>query len=230
VGHDGAERDVRKRIVASRDQPGGCVLRLTAAERTLLARLPREIDGVLAALPASAAGGPGESGSAESSLANLEVGLPPTDGTVSLPPSLKRLFPPAFTRDDDAEREYIDTARPALLEHHRHALQTLAETASAKSLDAEQIQDWMTALNDIRLVLGTVLGVTEDTEPAGGRMSQQALYYYYLSGLQTELIDFLSGWLPPPVPGADDLIPEDPWGEPLGGLRWDGTPQPGDAP
>jgi hypothetical protein len=61
-------------------------------------------------------------------------------------------------------------------------------------------------------------------------MSQQALYYYYLSGLQTELIDFLSSWLPPPVPRADDLIPEDPWGEPLGGLRWDGTPQPGDAP
>ena len=118
----------------------------------------------------------------------------------------------------------------ALLEHHRQALQTLAETASAKSLDAEQLQDWMTALNDIRLVLGTVLGVTEDNEPQRGPMSQQTLYYYYLSGLQTELIDFLSDRLPPPVVGADDLIPEDPWGEPLGGLRWDGTPQPGDAP
>jgi hypothetical protein len=221
---------VRKRIVASRDQPGGCVLRLTAAERTLLARLPREIDGVLGALPPGGADEGDEGSPAGPSLADVEAGFPPADGTVSLPPSLKRLFPPAYTRDDDAERDYVDTARPALLEHHRHALQTLAETASARSLDAEQVQEWMTALNDIRLVLGTVLGVTEDTEPAGGKMSQQALYYYYLSGLQTELIDFLSSWLPPPVPRADDLIPEDPWGEPLGGLRWDGTPQPGDAP
>ena len=28
------------------------------------------------------------------------------------------------------------------------------------------------------------------------------------------------------MPGADDLVPDDHWGEPPGGLRWDGTPQP----
>ena len=52
--------------------------------------------------------------------------------------------------------------------------------------------------------------------------------YHYLGGLQSELIDILEGSLPDPVPGADDLVPDDHWGEPPGGLRWDGTPQPGD--
>jgi hypothetical protein len=50
----------------------------------------------------------------------------------------------------------------------------------------------------------------------------------YLGGLQSEVIDILELTLPDPVRGADDLVPEDHWGEPPGGLRWDGTPQPRD--
>ena len=40
------------------------------------------------------------------------------------------------------------------------------------------------------------------------------------------MIDLLSDALPPPLDGADEDVPDDPWGEPLGGLRWDGTPLP----
>lgn len=212
---------MRKRILPDRQHPGGCVLRLSAPERALLASLPQQIDEVLAALE-SADPPP----VAEAPASPPAAGFPAVEGTPAVPPSLKRLFPPAYTRDDEAERAYAGAARASLLEHHRQALQTLSETASAKSLDAEQVQLWMTALNDIRLILGTVLDVREDSEPPAGPMPQQFVYYYYLSGLQTELIDFLSRWLPDPVPGADDLIPDDPWGEPLGGLRWDGTPLP----
>ena len=50
--------------------------------------------------------------------------------------------------------------------------------------------------------------------------------YMYLGTLQSELIDLLERTLPDPVPGADDLVPQDHWGDPPGGLRWDGTPQP----
>lgn len=219
---------MRKRILPSRDDPGGCVLRLSSPERTLLANLPGEIDAVLGALAADDGDDVVEEPAAPAPGA--VPAFPAAEGAAAVPPSLRRLFPPAYTRDDDAERAYVETVRPALLEHHRRALQTLSTTATAKRLDAEQIEEWMTALNDIRLVLGTVLGVDEGSEPPAAGMSQQMLYYYYLSGLETELVDFLSGWLPEPIPGADDSVPTDPWGEPLGGLRWDGTPQPTEGP
>jgi hypothetical protein len=88
----------------------------------------------------------------------------------------------------------------------------------------------MAALNDLRLFLGSMLGATEEeTEPPGAHSRpSEWIAYLYLSGLQSELIDLLEGTLPDPVPGADDLVPEDLWGDPPGGLRWDGTPQPED--
>jgi len=232
---------VRSRILPNRNDPGGCTLRLTHAERTLLASLPKEIDDALEAL-AAAGGTAGATGETAAAGAGGAVGATPEDAgspamgpaaageASSIPPAMRRLFPPAYTRDDEAERNYVEIARPGLLEHHRRALRTLVRTAKAKTLDAEELDEWMTALNDVRLVLGTVLDVREDAEPPAGRLSQQLLYYYYLSGLQTELVDYLARDLPPPVPGADDEIPDDPWGEPLGGLRWDGTPRPTDGP
>lgn len=156
--------------------------------------------------------------------------FPPVEGVPVIPPSLKRLFPPAYTGDDDAERTYVAVARADLLAHHRSALQILSETASAKALDEEQLQAWLTALNDVRLVLGTVLDIREDAETPADSASPQLIAYYYLSGLQGEVVEFLAASLPEALPGADDQIPEDPWGEPLGGLRWDGTPQPGSGP
>jgi hypothetical protein len=201
------------------------VLRLSAPERALLANLPKEIDEVLAAL-GSAGDHDVDDGQSTEPSDPAGSGFPAIAGVPAVPPSLKRLFPPAYTRDDEAERAYVGAARSELLDHHRQALQTLSDTATAKVLDAEQLQQWMTALNDVRLVLGTVLDVREDGEPPPGQLPQQLIYYHYLSGLQVELVDFLSGWLPLPTPGADDLIPDDPWGEPLGGLRWDGTPLP----
>lgn len=225
---------MKRRILPDRAHPGGVVLRLRAQERSLLASLPREIDGILAALATEAeasiatSDAPREDADMdEESTRGSEVAGPDLS---EIPPSLRRLFPSAYTRDDEAEAGYVAVARPGLLDHHREALQLLADTADAKNLDADQLNGWMTAINDIRLVLGTVLDVREDGEPPGGYLTQQMLYYYYLSGLETEIVDFLSEWLPDPVPGADDLVPEDPWGEPLGGLRWDGTPLPGTDP
>jgi hypothetical protein len=220
---------VKRRIVPRRDVPGGCTLRLSVPERTLLAQLPKELEEVLSAL-ASAGEVGGVRGVGASADAPDEPGsasFPPVEGVPVIPPSLKRLFPPAYTGDDDAERNYVGVARADLLDHHRQALQILADTASAKVLDAEQVHGWMTALNDVRLVLGTVLDIREDGEPGEVAVTQQMAVYYYLTGLQNELVEFLSNSLPDPAPGADDQIPDDPWGEPPGGLRWDGTPQPG---
>lgn len=157
-------------------------------------------------------------------LATVLKGL---DLSHELPDSVRRLFPPAYVRDDEAQTAYATATRAELLESHAHALAVLAASAHADSLDEEQMTAWMGALTELRLVLGSVLGVTDDAawEPEEPE-DPEVLIYRYLTVLQAELIDVMEPWLPEPVPGADDLVPEDPWGEPLGGLRWDGTPQP----
>jgi hypothetical protein len=213
MGDDGAERMMfRRRISPARDGSGGCRLHLSQGERALLASLPNDLAGVLTTFEDSGAGSAAEAG---------------------LPPSLKRLFPPAYTRDDEAERSYQALARADLLEHHRESLVTMAETAGATALTAEQVNEWLGALNDLRLVIGTILDVTEDGESLAASLANadeaakhQIAVYQYLSGLQSEVIEFLETLLPDPIPGADDQVPSDPWGEPIGGVRWDGTPFP----
>jgi hypothetical protein len=106
----------------------------------------------------------------------------------------------------------------------------MSVTAKATWLDDEQLVAWLAALNDLRLALGSMLGVTEDElePPMGDAHRAEWIAYMYLGGLQSEVIDILELTLPDPVRGADDLVPEDHWGEPPGGLRWDGTPMPRD--
>jgi uncharacterized protein DUF2017 len=113
-------------------------------------------------------------------------------------PALRRLFPPAY---DDAENEtaYRELMGNELAEGRNRALQVLAETATAQRLTAEQAQSWLTALNDLRLVLGTRLEVTDESLLEGlaendPRAPELALYAY-LSWLQEQLVEALSAEL-----------------------------------
>jgi hypothetical protein len=192
----------RQRIRPARG--GGYDVRLAGEERELLAALPLQLVSLLGDVGDEAPG--------------------------DLPDALRRLLPPAYTTDPDAERAYVSLTRQDLVEHHRESLETMSATAKATRLDGEQLAAWLAALNDLRLVLGSILGVSEDAPETPPDAEHQAewIAYHYLGGLQSELIDLLEKALPDPVPGADDQVPDDHWGEPPGGLRWDGTPQPGD--
>lgn len=145
----------------------------------------------------------------------------------SIPSALRRLFPPAYLSDDKAESTYREFVRPELAAHHREALELLRATCHRTHLDEEEVQGWLCALTDLRLVIGTALGVTEDeheVEPDDPTYFEWVCYHY-LSALQHEIVEAVSGQLPPPIDDGDDLL-EDPWGEPPGGLRWDGTNPP----
>lgn len=192
----------RRRIRPSRG--GGYDLRLAAEERALLAVLPLQLVSLLA-----------------------EAG---DKSPEELPDALHRLLPTVYTTDPDSERAFVAMTREDLIEHHRASLETMSQTAKATWLDDEQLSAWLGALNDLRLSLGSMLGATEEeTEPKGAQSRPaEWVAYLYLGGLQSELIDVLETTLPDPIPGADDLVPEDLWGDPPGDLRWDGTPQPGD--
>jgi hypothetical protein len=113
-------------------------------------------------------------------------------------PGLRRLFPSAY-QDKEDEAAYRELMGNELLEGRKHALEVLAETARAERLTGEQAQAWLTALNDLRLVLGTRLDVTDESllealAEDDPRAPELALYAY-LSWLQEQLVEALSSEL-----------------------------------
>src|SRR5918999_4370917 len=72
-------------------------------------------------------------------------------------PDLRRLFPPAYEGDDEDEAEYRRLMAGELLEGRRAALRLVQETSGRDRLTAEELEAWLRALNDLRLVLGTRL-------------------------------------------------------------------------
>jgi len=88
-------------------------------------------------------------------------------GDVRSQPGLRRLFPPAYIDpgDDEAETEYQALMHDELVASRMASLEVLAATLDRTRLDEEELLAWMTALNDLRLVLGTRLDVSEDADP-----------------------------------------------------------------
>ncbi len=92
----------------------------------------------------------------------LVAGAAPSEG--SHPEHLRRLFPTAHPDDADAEAEYRRLVGDDLLRQRLEALDAVDASLDAQHLDAELADTWMTVLNDLRLVLGTVLDVSEDDD------------------------------------------------------------------
>jgi hypothetical protein len=107
-------------------------------------------------------------------------------------PGLRRLFPPAYTDDEEKTEEYRRLMQSDLVERHSAALDILARTADAGDLSEEEAHAWMSALNQLRLVLGTRLDVSEDDDPAVTASPEYQLYYY-LGYLQEHVVEALSG-------------------------------------
>ena len=115
-------------------------------------------------------------------------------------PIVRRLFPTAYNEDPDRDQEYQQLVRDELLERRLAALATLEATTSADEVDEATLTGWLTALNDLRLVLGTRLDVSEDdldVDPDDPDAFAHAVYHY-LGLLVTEAVDALERDLPPP--------------------------------
>ncbi len=108
-------------------------------------------------------------------------------------PGLRRLFPPAYPDDADGEAEYRRLVHEELVDGRRAALGVLEETAGRDRLSEDELDAWLGAVNDLRLVLGTRLGVTEELygrklDPDDPRAPELAVYLY-LSWLQEQLVE-----------------------------------------
>lgn len=154
---------------------------LTEAERELLRRLPDEL--------------------------RARYGADAKDDPVSA-----RLFPRAYLdpTEEEAEREWEALSRPELLRERLAALElvvaALGVAAPARrgrlvvDLADDDVAALLGVLNDARLVLGTILGVTDDLDvtdldPSDPASAAHAAYGW-LTYLQGELIETLLGDLP----------------------------------
>jgi hypothetical protein len=83
-------------------------------------------------------------------------------------PVLARLLPDAYQDDPEAAGEFRKYTESSLREAKKYFAQTLLETLPPKGgrvkLTADQARDWLRALNDVRLMFGVRLEVTEDFE------------------------------------------------------------------
>ncbi len=107
---------------------------------------------------------------------------------------LTRLFPTARPDDPEAEAEFRGMVRDELVTKRLSRLDIVAELAEATVLDQEQLAAWMGAVNDLRLVLGTRLEVTEDDEydddpESDDPESVARSAYWYLGWLLEHLVE-----------------------------------------
>ena len=114
-------------------------------------------------------------------------------------PALRRLFPPGYADDPALEAEYRELVRDDLIRQRRRSLEVMEGSLDAERLDQEQMEAWLAALNDLRLVLGTRLDVTEDLDletvaPDDPRAPGLGLYAY-LTWLEGEAVDALASGL-----------------------------------
>jgi hypothetical protein len=123
------------------------------------------------------------------SLADEVMTLVRADGD---DPVSRRLFPdasfdPAVAAD---LRDLLhDDLREAKLANARALVESLPADGDV-DLDAETAEQWLSALNDLRLALGTALGVTEEREDDDE--DGELLIYDWLTFLQDSLVEAVS--------------------------------------
>jgi hypothetical protein len=125
-------------------------------------------------------------------LDELIDGMDPTDA------STRRLFPAGYRDDPDAESDFRElteqTLREARTERYGLMRAVLPEGGGLIEVDAEDAHLWLTVLNDMRLALGTRLGVTEDRPLVASNDGPDAAavaIYDWLTTLQDSLVHAL---------------------------------------
>jgi hypothetical protein len=110
-------------------------------------------------------------------------------------PAVARLNPSACLDDAEVDAEYQQMMAGDLNTGRLQALDAFEATVDATRLDEDEALAWMRAINDVRLLLGTRLDVSEDpgkrhVDADDPRAPGFALYDY-LSLLTQELVEAL---------------------------------------
>lgn len=115
---------------------------------------------------------------------------------ISTDPAVARLFPDGYSNDEHASADFRRFTEQDLRAQKITALATARETLidwnGKASITSQQALDWLKALNDLRLVLGTRLEISDETDRDFDGDEPSMHLYNYLTYLQGTLIDALT--------------------------------------
>jgi hypothetical protein len=191
---------------AFRRSRGRVSARFTAAQAVILRNLVSQVaelmgdsaadPGAAGAAAGDTAAGPGEPVLSAEDLAAIIGGTGPSSPPED--PVLARLLPDAYRDDPEAAGEFRRYTEHGLRSGKVAAAQTVLATLPAEGgrvrLEPEEAQAWLRALNDVRLAIGTVLGITEDYEDeleAASWADPRSAYlevYHWLGYIQDSLV------------------------------------------
>ena len=116
-------------------------------------------------------------------------------GDASADPGFRRLFPVAYADDAEKEAQYRELVGDELVQKRLASIDVATAALGANRIDEEQLVALMGAVNDLRLVLGTRLDVSEETDlrvdPSDPDAGAYALYGY-LGYLLETCVDAIS--------------------------------------
>lgn len=150
-----------------RTRRGDFELRLTTDERTILRGLPDQ-------------------------LRNLIEHEDPTSD-----PAMARLYPPAYEDDPIRNLEFERMAGDDLTSQRLSSISAMEASIDADRLTEDQLLSWLGVLNDLRLVLGTRLDITEETTEKDFAAGDPRAPTFALYGYLTWLVDAIVSELDP---------------------------------
>jgi Domain of unknown function (DUF2017) len=149
-----------------RTRRGDFELRLQASERDVLRALPDQL------------------------RALIENEDPTSD------PAMARLYPPAYEDDPIRNLEFERIVGDDLTSQRLASIAAMERSIDADRLTEDQVLSWLGVLNDLRLVLGTRLEITEETTHedflADDPRAQSFALYAYLTWLVDAIVSSLS--------------------------------------
>lgn len=81
-------------------------------------------------------------------------------------PRVRRLFPAAYHDDPERDGEYRRLMRDELVASRLSSVETVTEILTLEEVNEDGLGAFMRSLNAIRLVLGTLLDLDDDTDPS----------------------------------------------------------------
>jgi len=114
----------------------------------------------------------------------------------SADPAIARLFPAAYPDDPLRNLDFERGAGESLVGDRLAAVDVVETTVAAERLSEDEVMAWLGSVNALRLVLGTRLGLTEETTEADfpeGNPDRDAYgMYLYLTWLEAGIVEGLA--------------------------------------
>jgi hypothetical protein len=111
---------------------------------------------------------------------------------------LKRLYPAAYRDDSEAELEFRSLTETSLRTERTERIAAcradLAQSDEIDLTDEDAGRRWIQVLNDLRLALGTRLGISEDDDhdlDPSDPQTQPRVVYYWLTAVQDSVVSGL---------------------------------------